>query len=56
MGVSVSDMVIRNILRFFLPATFVITVSDLLWDHRVRWFWLSHGSVQVMPAAVIADP
>jgi hypothetical protein len=32
MGVSVSDMVIRNILRFFLPATFVITVSDLLWE------------------------
>jgi sterol desaturase/sphingolipid hydroxylase (fatty acid hydroxylase superfamily) len=35
MGVSVCDMVIRNILRFFLPATFVITASDWLWDHRI---------------------
>lgn len=35
MGVSVCDMVIRNILRFFLPATFVITVSDWLWEHRI---------------------
>lgn len=35
MGVSVSDMIIRNILRYFLPAAFVVTVSDWLWDHRI---------------------
>jgi sterol desaturase/sphingolipid hydroxylase (fatty acid hydroxylase superfamily) len=35
MGVSVSDMIIRNLLRYFLPAAFVVTVSDWLWDHRI---------------------
>jgi sterol desaturase/sphingolipid hydroxylase (fatty acid hydroxylase superfamily) len=35
MGVSVADMVVRNALRFVLPATFILTMAEWVWAHRI---------------------
>jgi sterol desaturase/sphingolipid hydroxylase (fatty acid hydroxylase superfamily) len=35
MGVSIADMVVRNALRFVLPATFILTMADWVWAHRI---------------------
>ncbi len=35
MGVSLLDLLVRNVLRFVLPATFVVSAGHWLWEHRL---------------------
>lgn len=35
MGVSVMDMIVRNLLRYFLPATVFVTLAEWLWSYRI---------------------
>jgi sterol desaturase/sphingolipid hydroxylase (fatty acid hydroxylase superfamily) len=34
-GVSIVDMVVRNVLRFVLPATAALPIGQWLWEHRI---------------------